>query len=499
MLISKFITSIAFLTVLITGLTGCNSGGGSIPGVTAPINPPVVRATTRENYMSGKQFCTEYKSITSQEYGRFISVPADYNFPALEQLQIYAYTVKPFDSNKPSYIFVDGGPGQNTHGMMPEYFAGQFNELRFDQRGLGCSAPESYDTYKNSKLYSSINNIKDMEEIRKAYGISQWSVYGLSYGTVPATMYGSKFPSATKSVVLEGVFGRPDQVHLLKYKAEKMNLALDGLNSKQRESFSNLINEDTEDSAIIIQLFYNFFYSDTGMHTMQDYLKIIITEDGVIHHEILNKFKERSSERDNKYKNPQQPGAVDENILSIIYCKNLDYRHKEALRLNYSSVNGFFTSPSGTKNYDKECTDAQVSIKDEEPYKLEDYPVSAPVYYFQGSHDGATMAIGALNHWKTVPKGASYFLLAQKGGHNPNLNRLEKNIPSIVNEETKIFAKSISGLEITQIDLNAVNLSLPNQKWLLFRDSTQSSSSEIVDELKGISLVGTNYSSLIFK
>ena len=119
-----------------------------------------------------------------------------------------------------------------------------------------------------------------MEEIRKAFGISQWSIYGVSYGTVPATMYGSKYRSNTKSVVLEGVFGRPDQVHLISYKVEKMNLALASLNSKQRIAFSEIISGGSDEVTVIAKLFMGLFYSDKGMRKMVTYLNMFILEDG---------------------------------------------------------------------------------------------------------------------------------------------------------------------------------------------------------------------------
>ena len=47
----------------------------------AAINPPIYKTVTRENYISGKKFCQVYEKITSKEFGKFVTVPKDYNNP----------------------------------------------------------------------------------------------------------------------------------------------------------------------------------------------------------------------------------------------------------------------------------------------------------------------------------------------------------------------------------------------------------------------------------
>jgi hypothetical protein len=143
------------------------------------------------------------------------------------------------------------------------------------------------------------------------------------------------------------------------------------------------------------------------------------------------------------------------------------------------------TVPSDA-DYGKECDEAGVQTSDEQPYRLEDYKISKPVYYFQGSHDGATLAIGALAHWRTVPQGASFFLLAQKGGHNPNLTRLESKNAPLVSEEKKLFRDAVSATPISDSDVTSINFIQESfQKWLLYT-KPNAPSLNIEDEFKGI-------------
>lgn len=439
------------------------------------VNPPIIKKVTRETYLSGKAFCEKYSEITSKEHGKYITVPQDYANPAKGTLQIYAYTNKPFDPKKPSYIFVDGGPGQNTHGEMEDYLGERYNELRFDQRGLGCSAPDNYDVYKNSDLYSSDNVVQDMEMIRKAYGIQKWSVYGLSYGTVPATMYGSKYPDSTRSVVLEGVFGDPKKVHLLSYKLEKINLVIDSLNLAQKESFNQLLNEDSEDRDVILGVAFQLFYQDTGMRIFKMYLDILIENDGTIRRDLIQRVRESMDARENKYALPQQPGAVDENILNIIYCKNLDYRNKSKESLFFSPQKGFYVESESSESYAKVCDSVGVTPSKEQKFKLKDNVVNVPVYYFQGSHDAATMALGAVEHWKVVPQKQSYFLMAQKGGHNPNLSKLSAKSYSVRRAQADLMYKAMEAEPVALSDLNDINVAIPyDQIWKLYTEPKKS-------------------------
>ncbi|PIS10177.1 MAG: hypothetical protein COT73_10695 [Bdellovibrio sp. CG10_big_fil_rev_8_21_14_0_10_47_8] len=402
-------------------------------------------------------------------------------------MDLYVYTAKAFDPTKPSYIYVDGGPGQNTHGQMPEILDGQYNELRFDQRGLGCSAPNSYDTYKDPSLYSTENTIRDMELIRKSYGIKSWAVYGVSYGTVPATMYGSKYPRATKSVVLEGVFGNPNMIHRLSYKAEKLNFALEKLNEAQRDSFGTLMRKDSVDNSTIVLLAFELFYYNSGMTKLSTYLSRIIETDGTIRRDIIAKIRQLLQAKENKYPLPQQPGAVDENIMNIIYCKNLSYRNRPNEVLYYGQARGFYTEVADNSRRAAECDAVGVQESDEIPFKMTDNVLTIPTYYFQGSHDGATMATGAIEHWTTVPQNESYFLLAQKGGHNPNLSSLSESDakPAAQSAEKRLFRMGVSATPIDQKDVNQVNDEIGSQFWKLYLKLTPG----IYDDLRGIQAV----------
>ncbi|HVK60463.1 MAG TPA: alpha/beta hydrolase [Bdellovibrionales bacterium] len=462
----------ALLILGFPSLMACQQGPGN---QSTAVDRPLVTKVTKENFINGEKFCATYKKITAKEHSRLVTVPQDYAHPEKGTLEIYVYTTKSFDPSLPTYIFVDGGPGQNTHGRLKNYTPG-VNELRFDQRGLGCSTPKTFELYKQARLYSTKNTVRDMDEIRKAYGIDKWTVYGLSYGTVPATQYGSLYPDSTQSVVLEGVVGNADFIHMNDYKAEKINLALKSLNSDQRMAFSQIMAElstrrPSRGAVALIELMFGQFYQDNGMRELADLLSTkIISPWGEINRAGLNRLADYLDSEKRRFPFPQQPGAVDQNILDIIYCKDLNGRNRGDTELNYSHSRGFFEEYTGKSHKRaQECDDLGVFASQTKAFDAGDYPISAPVYYFQGTHDGATLAKGAMKHWQSSPKGRSYFMLEVKGGHNPNLRRMESESASLKSAQRALFKKAVLGEAIGEWDLADANKDLET-RWVLSLD-----------------------------
>jgi proline iminopeptidase len=297
-------------------------------------------------------------------------------------------------------------------------------------------------------------------------------LHGVSYGTVPASLYATDYPERTRSVVLEGTFGTVENTHDMKYKAEKMNLVISELSPARRVGFDKLMNEETIDKYFVRMVFLQLFYSDGGLRRMLNFLNSIINVNGEIDRGRLALIRQSSQDNDRQNKYVQKPGDVDSNILGIIYCKNLNKRKKKSFGLSYSSARGFFAVLESGSDSDKECNDLGVRKQDEEPYELKSIRTTVPVYYFQGSHDGATMAKGAFEHWQSFARGKSYFMLAEKGGHNPNLDRLERENSSLVAAYQKaLFAKSLNADDISENDISTINGVLGfNEKWKLYLD-----------------------------
>lgn len=496
---SKLQLSILSASALV--LSACSgSGGFETLRDTNTIDIPIVQKVTKENYMSGKEFCNHFINTgesETKEYGKWITVPYSYK-EEIKEIQIYAFTLEPFNPNLPSLIFVDGGPGQNTH-QLGGIVEKEYNEIHFDQRGVGCSAPENWEAYIDPKLYSSENTTRDIDEVRKAYGLSQVSVYGVSYGTVPATMYGHYFESNVKSIVLEGVLGKVENLGRYTHRVEKYNLVINGLNRAQRAAFDEIMQGSDDIKQYVLLYFLGAAgYRDGGYRGAKDlFAKRFFSEDGTPQDKEFRQAIKDIHSYENPYDRPQHPGAVDENVLIRFYCKELGGFSKDKFTMKYSPARGFFEETTKDKSsWAKDCADQNITEDMENQYDERNYTTRAPVYYFQGSHDGATLAEGALGHWKSVPQNKSYFLLSLKGGHNPALSKIKSDDKEVAKIHKNVFMSALSG-QVIDFDVVAkLNESITKSTneqvkkrnfntWELFT-SNKTDSTEIQREFSGL-------------
>lgn len=425
---------------------------------------------SESNYLSGEKFCQKY--IFSQkdnpqtveairnEDGFFVDVPLDYNQPQSEKMKIYAYFKKAYNPLLPTMVFFDGGPGQTTHFLY--HFVKNFNQLHFDQRGLGCSAPKNFSTYKNSDIYSSLNNARDLHEIIKFKNISKVSVYGVSYGTVPATIFANIYPDKVVSLNLEGVIYSSDYLFstdLIRNKLQRLydslsvdtQIGLDKISQKNPQFFPNFVR--------------NYFYQDEGLTNAKMALELSITKDGK--YDPL--FNREGKKKNNKF--PQNLENIDRQVYSALFCKELD---KISFKYELVLIQGKVERLDNSKVANMYCYDyLKIQKNMENSYSAEHYPVQKPVYYFQGVDDGATVASGAIMHWRKAATNSAYLMIKKTGGHNPNLASIFSKNSAESLAQQKLFLKGLVSASITEVDLKEVNYSqnrLFFNEWLLFTD-----------------------------
>ena len=99
-------------------------------------------------------------------------------------------------------LFLHGGPGGGTDAKHREFFDPEkFRIVLVDQRGCGKSTPLScLDENTTWDLVS------DLELIRKKLEITNWLIFGGSWGSTLAMAYAEKFPEAVSELVLRGIF-----------------------------------------------------------------------------------------------------------------------------------------------------------------------------------------------------------------------------------------------------------------------------------------------------
>ncbi len=99
-------------------------------------------------------------------------------------------------------VVLHGGPGGGCSPSMRRYFDPEkYRVIMFDQRGCGRSRPHASVT-DNTTWHL----VADIELIRSTLGISNWIVFGGSWGATLALVYAQSHPEAVRHLVLRGVF-----------------------------------------------------------------------------------------------------------------------------------------------------------------------------------------------------------------------------------------------------------------------------------------------------
>lgn len=99
-------------------------------------------------------------------------------------------------------VIIHGGPGGSMPRRWKDFFSQNlYRIIFFDQRGCGQSTPMG-----ETKENNLDNIVEDMESLRKHLNISQWHLFGGSWGTTVAIAYGLKYPQSCTTFLLRGVF-----------------------------------------------------------------------------------------------------------------------------------------------------------------------------------------------------------------------------------------------------------------------------------------------------
>ena len=348
----------------------------------------------------------------AHENGFYVTVPVDYADPAQGTTDVYAFFSGGYDENKETLIYFTGGPGQTVHwglfnAPMP------YNVLIMEHRGVGCSRPATVSQYLNPAFYSSENVARDAEMIRRFLQIPQWTVYGISYGTVPATIYASFFPAATRAAILEGVVysgdhGLWDAPHRRKLLQKMLNGLPENI-LKRMESISTVHGVP------------NTWFSQWSRGQLMYTEGLKAVKEKLLRLEDERTFASFVADMKSMYEplpyTPHPLFIANEIPYYMISCQEL------GLALPYVSIADALVQGKLSPAVDTQspATCRQLRATTVKSYSAARYPVKVPVTYFQGSDDGATPSPQAVYHYKNVPQGSKQIMILVRGGHNPNL------------------------------------------------------------------------------
>ena len=315
------------------------------------------------SYKDGFTLC-ETENANDKELSGRISVPVDYHTPQGETFSLYYWLHKKFEPTLPTVFFINGGPGDTA---------------------------------------------RDIDQIRKHLKVDKISIYAVSYGTAPATIYGHLFPQATTAITLEGViFEGGRRLIEPRRKRQILQSYFDNQSAERKQKILAL----SEISPVWFSgLGSNLLYlnnSESALNHLLDYIFSLDAESAMT---FIRSFL------------PQTPHeshyGFDHVMMGMIGCQELgmnltgmsSYLEFAGQRLRPHPQNHFLGSY---------CVPLGLSVgTPEKLYSATKYPLTVSVTYIQGTHDGATSAHEAIRHFKYNKAVAKNMILIKQGGHLP--------------------------------------------------------------------------------
>ncbi|HPH83810.1 MAG TPA: alpha/beta fold hydrolase [Ferruginibacter sp.] len=143
-------------------------------------------------------------------------------------------------------LIINGGPGMNSNGFaaLADSLSSDRMVILYDQRGTGQSTlPEI-----SIKTISMKNMLNDIEVLRKALHINQWTILGHSFGGMLASYYASIYPERVNALILSSSGGI--DLELLQYVNRNIQQRLSAKDRQSLEYWNNKIAEgDTSHAA----------------------------------------------------------------------------------------------------------------------------------------------------------------------------------------------------------------------------------------------------------
>ena len=313
-------------------------------------------------------------------------------------------------------VYIPGGPGQagiQDVEEITEKYPKDKNIILIDPRGVGCNSHDFW--LKNRDLLTTETHAADIASLVAHLKLKNYVFYGISYGTVAATVaahtaeaYGFK-PTA---VLLEGVldasfsdardvtneYKRQFELLLKRQPQIGMFLSEDRPLGYEQWQWSRFINWGLiYGSEYLESLMVGYLAGQMDIYEFRKYFELIISNDD----DNKDPFKQKN----------------EENFYQAIGCQEIFIFSNEYL--TFDRGHAVFQE---AKRSELPCYQNPIV----RPYDSRDFQLTSRLYYLQGSDDPATPHHKALNHYENQTKTPfKDFISVKGGGHNPFGFKLE--------------------------------------------------------------------------
>lgn len=316
----------------------------------------------------------------------------------------------------PTIVHIPGGPG-DTYLTKTKKIEGliAFNHILIDPRGVGCN----HNTDIPDALLSTNEHATDIMRIIESLNLQNYILYGISYGTVVATVMGEKFSELTevpkpKAILLEGVVGKAFEQG--EYGGEF------------KKGWGNTLS-NVDGLFEIFSDNSNLPYGYTNVEWWS-LIKTTLSAFGGLSIQIFSALKNedpRAEKLFEEFTSSDTPNYLGRNrFYDWVACREI-FPAKNSLQ---GFWNGDFTDidlQDFVDTYDSiesvddlpgTCLNVELST----PYDSAEYQVrSIPLYYLQGENDPNTSLEQAKYHHAQQHSTDKYFIEVEKSGHNPSL------------------------------------------------------------------------------
>ncbi|HTV22639.1 MAG TPA: alpha/beta fold hydrolase [Polyangiaceae bacterium] len=395
-------------------LPSCSSDDAEIRRApSAPLQPDIVVA--RPAAPAANSACAlESSGVVTIERPMF---PSRADSPSFG----YSFRVHPgTDPDAPTVIYLPGGPGEASIGERnPELLPDAYTLVQTDPRGVGCNAPgalalpgalaaeaPSDVAHYPLDFYDSVAIADDVLGIVREMALDDYVLYGISYGTLLATLVASRAATEglapPRAVLLEGVLGRAftrDGEVEASFQ-EHWRTVRDGLPEAVR---AQLVTAP-------LPLGLSAEQWGAGLTTLLS-LATIAPPDSLAESLLLSLDPEASDEeRQSLYDtvlslNESEIDAFGLRMHEAVACHEITETNFRALAL----VDGELVR---TEAY---CTSDPL----DRPFEAGDWPITSPLYYFSGSDDPNTPPWQAQAHYDAMLGAPRWLVSVIAAGHNP--------------------------------------------------------------------------------